>query len=66
MLLLNYLLLWLEWMFVLDYYYSKQLAVNEAILEEEDGDVDGISLEEQPAVPRTRNRPKREVEVPSK
>lgn len=45
-----------------------QLAINEAILEEEEeeGDADGrTSSEEEPVVPRTRNRPKREVEVSS-
>ena len=43
-----------------------QLAVNEAILEgdEENGDV-VIELDEEPAVPRIRNRPKREAESSS-
>ncbi|KAK9283463.1 hypothetical protein L1049_011708 [Liquidambar formosana] len=47
----------------LDREFLEDLAINEAIREaegEEDGDV-GISLEEEPALPRTRNRPKREA-----
>lgn len=43
-----------------------QLAINETILEGEEGDADDILTEEKPEVPRTRNRPKREVEVSSK
>ena len=43
----------------------KQLALNQAIMEEDEDYEDGseISFEEKPTVPRTRNRPKREAEV---
>ncbi|KAJ9685509.1 hypothetical protein PVL29_017522 [Vitis rotundifolia] len=42
--------------------FREELAVNEAMREadEEEGDV-AIPVEEEPAVPRTRNRPKREA-----
>lgn len=53
---------------VLDFYCSMyQIAVNQAIMEaeEEDGDA-GMSFEEKPSLPRTRNRPKREAETSSK
>lgn len=44
-----------------------QLAVNKAIMEgEEDDGIVVTPLEEKPATPRTRNRPKREVEPSSK
>ena len=44
------------------HWLMNQLAVNEAMREadEEEGDV-AIPVEEEPAVPRTRNRPKREA-----
>ncbi|KAK2979203.1 hypothetical protein RJ640_027497 [Escallonia rubra] len=52
----------------LDSEYLEELAINQAILEaDEDGDDDaGISLKEEPPLPRTRNRPKREAEPSSK
>lgn len=43
-----------------------QLALNQAIMEEDEENKDDgseISFEEKPALPRTRNRPKREAEV---
>ncbi|KAG6579120.1 hypothetical protein SDJN03_23568, partial [Cucurbita argyrosperma subsp. sororia] len=43
-----------------------ELALNQAIMEEDEENKDdgsGISFEEKPALPRTRNRPKREAEV---
>ncbi|KAL3516414.1 hypothetical protein ACH5RR_023316 [Cinchona calisaya] len=49
----------------LDQKFLEELAVNQEILEAE-GDDDCISSEEIPAVPRKRNRPKREVEASSK
>ncbi|GFY90498.1 hypothetical protein Acr_07g0006950 [Actinidia rufa] len=51
----------------LDREFLEEVAVNQAIMEaeEEDGDA-GMSLEEKPSLPRTRNRPKREAETSSK
>ncbi|KAI5667840.1 hypothetical protein M9H77_17693 [Catharanthus roseus] len=46
----------------LDEKFLEELAINETILEGEEGDADDILTEEKPEVPRTRNRPKREVE----
>lgn len=44
-----------------------QVAINQAILEaKEDEDEVNIPLENEPAAPRIRNRPKREVEPSSK
>ncbi|THG04869.1 uncharacterized protein LOC114290005 [Camellia sinensis] len=50
----------------LDRDFLQEMAINEAIMEaaDDDGD-DGLSLEEKSAVPRTRNRPKREAETSS-
>ncbi|XP_077218005.1 high chlorophyll fluorescence 153 [Tasmannia lanceolata] len=46
----------------LDQDFIEELALNEAIMEEEDSDLDvSISLEQETAPPRTRNRPKRET-----
>ncbi|KAL0541678.1 hypothetical protein IC582_021733 [Cucumis melo] len=50
----------------LDKKFLEELALNQAIMEEdEDYEKDGteISFEEKPTLPRTRNRPKREAEV---
>uniref|UniRef100_M1A8U2 Uncharacterized protein n=1 Tax=Solanum tuberosum TaxID=4113 RepID=M1A8U2_SOLTU len=45
----------------------EHLAVNETIAEGEEDDGSAVTpLEEKPATPRTRNRPKREVEPSSK
>ncbi|PSS19128.1 V-set and immunoglobulin domain-containing protein [Actinidia chinensis var. chinensis] len=50
----------------LDREFLEEIAVNQAIMEaeEEDGDA-GMSFEEKPSLPRTRNRPKREAETSS-
>lgn len=46
---------------VIVYAFLMQMAINQAIREtDEDGEADG-SIEEMPALPRTRNRPKKEV-----
>nr|XP_027107054.1 uncharacterized protein LOC113727219 [Coffea arabica] len=50
----------------LDQKFLEELAVNQEILEAGEEDGDRISSEEKPAVPRKRNRPKREVEPSSK
>ncbi|XP_009788855.1 uncharacterized protein LOC107800252 [Nicotiana tabacum] len=51
----------------LDKKFLEELAVNQAIMEgEEDDGIVVTPLEEIPATPRTRNRPKREVEPSSK
>ncbi|XP_009605000.1 uncharacterized protein LOC107770066 [Nicotiana tabacum] len=51
----------------LDKKFLEELAVNKAIMEgEEDDGIVVTPLEEKPATPRTRNRPKREVEPSSK
>ncbi|XP_022938548.1 uncharacterized protein LOC111444753 [Cucurbita moschata] len=50
----------------LDKKFLEELALNQAIMEEDEENKDdgsGISFEEKPALPRTRNRPKREAEV---
>ncbi|KGN51096.1 uncharacterized protein LOC101209610 [Cucumis sativus] len=49
----------------LDKKFLEELALNQAIMEEDEDYEDGseISFEEKPTVPRTRNRPKREAEV---
>ncbi|XP_068329162.1 uncharacterized protein [Pyrus communis] len=45
----------------LDRDFLEEMAINQAIREtDEDGEADS-SIEEKPALPRTRNRPKREV-----
>ncbi|KAG7016644.1 hypothetical protein SDJN02_21754 [Cucurbita argyrosperma subsp. argyrosperma] len=47
-------------------FLEEQLALNQAIMEEDEENKDdgsGISFEEKPGLPRTRNRPKREAEV---
>ena len=38
-----------------------QIAINQALRETDEDEEDDISLEEKSALPRTRNRPKREV-----
>ncbi|TMW89537.1 hypothetical protein EJD97_017054 [Solanum chilense] len=51
----------------LDQKFLEELAVNETIAEGEEDDGSAVTpLEEKPATPRTRNRPKREVEPSSK
>ncbi|XP_050386837.1 uncharacterized protein LOC126803119 [Argentina anserina] len=46
----------------LDRDYLEEVAINQAIREtDEDDEEDDMSPEEKPALPRTRNRPKREV-----
>ncbi|MCD7450150.1 hypothetical protein HAX54_003931 [Datura stramonium] len=51
----------------LDQKFLEELAVNETIREGEEDDGSAVTLlEEKPATPRTRNRPKREVEPSSK
>lgn len=46
----------------LDKKFYEEMAINEAIREDEEEDSNsGISVKEEPALPRTRNRPKREV-----
>ncbi|KAF3668486.1 putative pentatricopeptide repeat-containing protein-like [Capsicum annuum] len=51
----------------LDQKFLEELAVNETIREGEEDDGSAVTpLEEKPAAPRTRNRPKREVEPSSK
>ncbi|KAM3323522.1 hypothetical protein P3S67_004673 [Capsicum chacoense] len=51
----------------LDQKFLEELAVNETIREGEEEDGSAVTpLEEKPAAPRTRNRPKREVEPSSK
>lgn len=46
----------------LDKKFYEEMAINEAIREDEEEDSDsGISVKGEPALPRTRNRPKREV-----
>ncbi|XP_055815126.1 uncharacterized protein LOC129884877 [Solanum dulcamara] len=51
----------------LDKKFLEELAVNETIAEGEEDDGSAVTpLEEKPATPRTRNRPKREVETSSK
>ncbi|OIT08003.1 PREDICTED: uncharacterized protein LOC109226161 [Nicotiana attenuata] len=51
----------------LDQKFLEELAVNQAIMEgEEDDGIVVTPLEEKRATPRTRNRPKREVEPSSK
>ncbi|CAA3022400.1 HIGH CHLOROPHYLL FLUORESCENCE 153 [Olea europaea subsp. europaea] len=51
----------------LDQKFLEEVAINQAILEaKEDEDEVNIPLENEPAAPRTRNRPKREVEPSSK
>ncbi|XP_038875344.1 uncharacterized protein LOC120067823 [Benincasa hispida] len=50
----------------LDKKFLEELALNQAIMEEDEENKDDgseISFEEKPALPRTRNRPKREAEV---
>ncbi|KAK4372083.1 hypothetical protein RND71_007467 [Anisodus tanguticus] len=51
----------------LDQKFLEEVAVNQTITEgEEDDGITVTQLEEKPATPRTRNRPKREVEPSSK
>ncbi|XP_060217458.1 uncharacterized protein LOC132644840 [Lycium barbarum] len=51
----------------LDQKFLEEVAVNETIREGEEDDGSAVTpLEEKPATPRTRNRPKREVEPSSK
>ncbi|XP_004303075.1 PREDICTED: uncharacterized protein LOC101296400 [Fragaria vesca subsp. vesca] len=45
----------------LDRDYLEEVAINQAIRETDEDDEVDMSLEEKSAVPRTRNRPKREV-----
>ncbi|PRQ54964.1 hypothetical protein RchiOBHm_Chr1g0319401 [Rosa chinensis] len=45
----------------LDRDYLEEVAINQAIRETDEDDEVDMSLEEKAAVPRTRNRPKREV-----
>ncbi|XP_022961614.1 uncharacterized protein LOC111462310 [Cucurbita moschata] len=50
----------------LDKKFLEELALNQAIMEEDEENKDGsseIPFEEKPALPRTRNRPKREAEA---
>ncbi|KAL6288645.1 hypothetical protein ACE6H2_006155 [Prunus campanulata] len=45
----------------LDEDFLEEIAINQAIRETDEDDEVDMSIEEKPALPRTRNRPKREV-----